>query len=226
MLTEEIHAFRFVASLQWMTPPLLSWVNAYHGECHSILTERSIRRCGVTAAVLKECLTDKYVTADGGLSPVDYKINRFEPNWSAEKGYAAWQDKEFSKRARDACETIISMHCTLGIYNIWGQFVKKNLNEMRYQDETLKHCEALIEAAKSAGYRIMIVESNWAENPTARETYEVLDTEEAYQQFSKLTPKQFYDTHGHAWFFCKCRKPMRKCNDLKHYKKSAENKED
>ena len=109
-------------------------------------------------------------TKDGGLNPNTFKINRLEENWNKEVGYAAWQSNDFSRRARAACETIIYMPCTIGKYEA-GKFIKymsaHNIHGKRnkYKHDTMNKCQVLIDAAKGAGYQLMIVDNNWAAVP-------------------------------------------------------------
>ena len=219
---EEVNQeFRFVASLQWMKKPLLSTVNAYHGECYHVNSAESSKECGITKAVLKKCFSDEDVTKGGGLNPKTFNINRYEVNWKEKEGYAAWENKDFSRRAREACETIIYMPCEPGKFRA-GQFIKDDIvwSKSKYQLETMTQCKVLIEAANSAGYQLMIVESNWFAVPRVQKAFVVFDTKGAIgdgpESLWNIEPKGFYEEQGHAWFFCKCKENMdTQCKALK-----------
>lgn len=205
-----------------MKPPLLSWVNAYHGECFHVNSQRGSRECGITKAVMKKCLTDEDVTKDGGLNPDTFNINRVEENWDGKAGDAVWQNNGFSGRARAACETIIYMPCKPGKY-VGGKFKPRDIFVYfldDYKTDIMRSCKALIEAASSAGYELMIVENNWEAvsksfEEEAQGSYAVFDTADT-APLSELSEDEFFEKIGYAWFLCKCKKTKEtECNALK-----------
>ena len=197
---------------QWTKSPILSLVNAYHGECHHLYSTEGSKECGITKTVLNTCLTNKDVTKDDGVNPDTFKINRVENNWNEKEGYVVWQDKYFSRRARKACETIIYMPCKPG-KNMAGKLVIVQTDKVQ-----LEHCEVLIEAANSAGYQLMIVESNWKANSRVPKRYDVIDTR--VDEILEVIWGESIEP-GPAWFFCKCKPGSSamedECNGLKQH---------
>ena len=168
--------FKFVARHDWENDEgYLAYLKGRRGECNNLETYEHSRRCGIGRALMVTCLQDEEVTKDGGLDPDTY--------WQREYvDFAVWKDKEFTKKAKENCASIVAITCGPSIN---GQPI-------------VSICKSYINAAFRAKYDLVFVDHE------SREFYSVKTTKDALMEFVP-DPDKFVLELGFDWFFCKCK---------------------